>query len=302
MRELELKTRGGGTVLHKIYSVSEAEEYNVPYNICWREGKTGDWVLTDDDFVLQVLHRGAAGNREFVRTCIGTYVVGAGSRLDTEPRENRWTFSGKNPGAKRMSSRLQMVLQDIAVNGTNPVEAYLKVFKTKSRAAASNRIYRIMKTEEARKFMRKETRGALDELGMDELWILSQYKELIISETVNDNAKVSALNKVVDIAEVIEEKGKSDQPALIVGISSDDLKQIGENTVAKDADFEVIEEGAEVTEEGATLNASALLGEMPDRDGEPEVHEGENLHVLAALREDADDEGDAGLGAGEDPV
>ena len=47
----------------------------------WRDGNTGDWVKTDDDYVCQVLKRGTIyekvdqRSKDFIRTVCGTFII-----------------------------------------------------------------------------------------------------------------------------------------------------------------------------------------------------------------------------------
>ena len=41
----------------------------------WRQGMEGDWILTDDDYVCQVLRMSKIGKSKCIRTLCGTFNV-----------------------------------------------------------------------------------------------------------------------------------------------------------------------------------------------------------------------------------
>ena len=57
-----------------VYKESEVPP-GIEYKEDWRDGLLGEWVKTDDGYVMQILRRFKAGDRECVGTCTGTYIV-----------------------------------------------------------------------------------------------------------------------------------------------------------------------------------------------------------------------------------
>ena len=71
-------------VNHPIYeSIEEFRKYNPNINIVknWRDGKEGDWIVSDDGQVCQVLKRGELKHRKdskiiknYIRAPLGTFL------------------------------------------------------------------------------------------------------------------------------------------------------------------------------------------------------------------------------------
>lgn len=98
MREIVVE-RGMDAGTHRVYTVEEARGEGVTTLPDWRKAEKGDWIETDDGYVLQCLNAGSltempVGSR-WVRTAIGTYRTRKWDRLDTEHRESRGTFTGR---------------------------------------------------------------------------------------------------------------------------------------------------------------------------------------------------------------
>ena len=69
----------------------------------WRDAEIGDWILSDDGCIIQVLRKGemktAKGRnkvRGYVGTCTGTFTTDAKTRMDTSKRINVYSFGGKH--------------------------------------------------------------------------------------------------------------------------------------------------------------------------------------------------------------
>ena len=65
-------------ISHRVYEPNDPLPRNLNVLEDWRDGHVGDWVLADDECVIQILRRGkmlrAKGKnkvREYVGTCLG---------------------------------------------------------------------------------------------------------------------------------------------------------------------------------------------------------------------------------------
>ena len=69
----------------------------------WKKAKLGDWVLTDDDCVIQVLRtgtmfrsKGKVRRVDYVGTCTGTFLINGKMKMDTDKRDNIYSFGVKS--------------------------------------------------------------------------------------------------------------------------------------------------------------------------------------------------------------
>ena len=79
---------------HYVYSLTEWEiKYPESRLESWKVGLEGDWVLTDDNHVVQILKRANYGGMEVVRCIVGTYNVGRDIKMTSEIPDNIYSFS-----------------------------------------------------------------------------------------------------------------------------------------------------------------------------------------------------------------
>ena len=211
----EVRYRGrSGDEAHLIYSKKEADERGVPYFEKWRDFEdVGQWILTDDKFVVEVLAQGKmrTGTR-WLRTCTGSFLSSPGTRLDTEPRDSRYTFNGLKPQDQpfRITARIENWARAYA-NGADPLKAYMELFRNASQAYAEGRVHSLLQKEEVREVVKKEIDAVMKKLGIDDEYVIKGYKTLF-EDGDNDNVKLASLNKIAVIQGVLS--GKQNQGAV----------------------------------------------------------------------------------------
>ena len=184
----------------------------------WRDAIVGDWVKADDGCILQVLRRGsmlkAKGKVKqafYVGTCTGTFPTSGTGKMDTNRRDNIYSFGGKTEedsvmGRDNLTSHEAIFIQYI-IAGMDPKDAYLKAYKTKSPGYAGLKAGRLLKTERVMSQMKKELEPVMETLGLDESFVLRNIKE-VIENTEKDDTKLKALFKLSDIMDM-EDKTKT---------------------------------------------------------------------------------------------
>lgn len=125
-----------------VYSKTEIPA-DIQYKDDWREGKVGDWVLTDDGKILQILRRYKTKTGECLGTCTGTYVVSDDTVMDSIRKGDIYSISGRNwydrlVNRKEPTTCEVRFAQRIAL-GEDQVEAYMAVYPTKSEDTAKRR-------------------------------------------------------------------------------------------------------------------------------------------------------------------
>ena len=86
---------------HTVFDELDEVPKDIHYLRDWREGQVGDWVLSDDDCVIQILRRGSmlktkgkSRTREYVGTATGTFIISKSKKMDTSRRINIYSFGG----------------------------------------------------------------------------------------------------------------------------------------------------------------------------------------------------------------
>ena len=225
---------------HKIYELGDPLPDGMIVQTNWREGEPGEWVMADDDCVIQILRRGRMHRtkgkikiREYVGTCTGTYIVSAKSKMDTSRRENIYSFGGTRHSDDILLDRTNLSTCEHAFvlymsQGVPMDEAYLKAFPTENRRYAFSRAKKLVKTERVTTAMKEELKPVLEELGINESYVLEKIKAT--AETADkEDVRLRALFKLSDIMD-LENKNETTVTqvtgALFQGFSPDELEKV----------------------------------------------------------------------------
>ena len=225
---------------HKIYELGDPLPDGMIVQTNWREGEPGEWVMADDDCVIQILRRGRMHRtkgkikiREYVGTCTGTYIVSAKSKMDTSRRENIYSFGGTRHSDDILLDRTNLSTCEHAFvlymsQGVPMDEAYLKAFPTENRRYAFSRAKKLVKTKRVTTAMKEELKPVLEELGINESYVLEKIKAT--AETADkEDVRLRALFKLSDIMD-LENKNETTVTqvtgALFQGFSPDELEKV----------------------------------------------------------------------------
>ena len=179
----------------------------------WRNADLGDWVLTDDDCVIQILRRGKMLNQgrykmEYLGTCTGTFIVLGGNTMDTVKRKNIYSFGGGKDHDEVIRKRKNATAQEVAfakylVRGLTPEEAYLKSFgNSKSNRYAKARAAVLVKQERIINIVKEELEDVFDSLGINLEYLIHGVKHVAdTSNRVSD--RLSAFRMLWDAADVV---------------------------------------------------------------------------------------------------
>jgi len=203
----------------------------------WRAGQVGDWVLADDECVIQVLRRGqmlrSKGRdkiREYIGTCTGTFPIGPRVKMDTSKRANIYSFGGsKSPNNILLDRENLTKAEHLFVlymsQGYKPEKAYIKAFPTNNIGYAKEKSTDLVKTERIKTAMKEELKPILKELGINETSILKNIYS-IAQNSEKDETQLKALFKLSDIMD-LEDKNQTK----VTQISGAVFKGFGENAL-----------------------------------------------------------------------
>ena len=171
----------------------------------WRDGNEGDWVLSDDDRVVQLLKVAALNHpndrknykwaKNYVRTIVGTFVNNKKTFMDTDfdQHPNRYTFSKKiKYTSKRVKKRKKVtnnekIFATNVVSGMGPVKAYIDAFQTiTDKSKARKKALVLLKQERVMQEIEKSVLDVAKELGVDHRYILNRLKTLA-DDSEDDN-------------------------------------------------------------------------------------------------------------------
>ena len=204
---------------HTVFDNIDEVPSSISYKVDWRDGRLSDWVLADDGCVLQILREGTMQKvygkvREqiYIGTCTGTFIVSDKTKLDTSKRVNIYSLGGNIERNQRiderehLSSKEHLFVQHLA-SGMDARKAYLKAFPTNDPHYAGMRAGQLVKTTRIKTAMKEELKPYMEELGIDENYILKNIKS-VVDNAPKEDTKLKALFKLADIMDM-EDKNKT---------------------------------------------------------------------------------------------
>lgn len=201
---------------HTIYdTVEEAKQYDIIPISPWYEAEEGQWAVSDDGYVLQVLKRYTLRNKrhksgqytDTFRFVNGTFWVYHGKK---RPRiknfygalaANSKSSLGNTPKIGRFLTVKKKYFVELLASGLDPYRAYMKAFKVLSGTTRGAILYNINKLledeavlselqsrmrpmlEQAEKIIKEKTGKPLEQVMAEKL------AELIISDDRNSNTR-----------------------------------------------------------------------------------------------------------------
>ena len=103
-------------IKHTVYDSEREVPPTVKLVRNWRMGNIGDWVLTDDECIIQILRKGAMlrknGERAYIGTCTGTFLVLKDTYMDTDKRTNIYSFGGNSTPEQVVANRRKMTANE----------------------------------------------------------------------------------------------------------------------------------------------------------------------------------------------
>jgi len=224
---------------HIVYDPDDTLPEGLIVQSNWKKAAIGDWIKADDDCIIQILRRGkmlrSMGKnkvREYVGTCTGTFPVSTKMKMDTSRREDIYSFSGRKAedrlNDRESLNKHEQLFVAYLSKGIGMQEAYLKSFPTNNPRYALEKSGKLTKTTRIITAMKEELKPVLEELDIDEKFILNHIKEVVLSSE-KDDTRLKALFKLADIMDM-EDKSKTQVTQLTAGVfkgfSEDKLEEV----------------------------------------------------------------------------
>jgi hypothetical protein len=229
-------------ITHTVYDSKEEVPVNIKYKD-WKDSKLGDWVLADDDSIIQVIRtgtmfrsKGKIKKVDYVGTCTGTFLKDGKMKMDTDRRENIYSLSGKLTSKEVLEQRENLTgREELFIHNLEKKmslkDAYINAFKTNNEKYAETRAMLLVKTKRVKKEMHKRLEPILAKLGIDDELVLDGIKQ-IATCAEKDSDRLKALTELSDVLE-IKDKGTNVQEItgmtakhLFSGFAEDDVSNV----------------------------------------------------------------------------
>ena len=222
---------------HYVYSLTEWEKkYPESKLVSWKVGLEGDWVLTDDDHVVQILKRANYGGMEVVRCIVGTYNVDRNVLMFSEIPDNIYSFSKEDNHKrfidKKKPSTKEFLFAKYIAKGEDTVESYLKAYKTNNRDYANRRANELLRSERVRNMVSEEIKQILDGEGVTPNYIIQTFKQ-VVDLAERDTDKLRSLESLAKIAGLFETEKKREELTVFAGFTEEQMKAIGNGRTKK---------------------------------------------------------------------
>ena len=203
-----------GKKLHPVYEDDDEIPDNIRIVSNWRKAQLGDWIRADDGNVIQALRVNQVMNQgrypiKYIGTCTGTYLCRVKDKMDTERRENIYTFSSRSSKntKKRVIDRDYLTANEAAfskyiANGFSPEEAYKRAFGTENNQYAKMKSAVLVKQERIVSAVKEELDEVLKGMGIDLKYLIKGVK-LEAENADRSNDRLKALSMLWDAADVI---------------------------------------------------------------------------------------------------
>ena len=219
---------------HYLYeTIEEFHKYvgHLPVRNNWRDGEEGEWVLTDDMYVCQLLKSFKVGKTDCVRTVCGTFRLGNKKRRmlgSNGVAEYIYSFSGKyNKTEDRSDNSRHFLFAKYIARGYDVIEAFKKAYpNANSEGYIRQESSKLLKRENIQKMVKEEIREILDEEGVTPKYIIQGYKQVCdISE--RDTDKLRSLDSLAKISGLFDtQEKKTEELTVFAGFTPEQLDTI----------------------------------------------------------------------------
>jgi len=247
-------TRKINKIDHPIYSdVEEFQRYNPSIDVVknWRDGTEGNWVVSDDGQVCQVLKRGKLKAsrsdkviRYYIRVPLGTFVCTDKTRMEGDPRKNLYSFGLADTSAykhkieKKETTQREFLFAQFVAKGTDMVDAFLQAYPTENRKYAEGQAKILLKAKRIQKLIREEIDKVLVDANITPLYLLEQMKSIVDNQGSNDRDKIQAIKTLMQITGMMDTEKRTESVAVFQGFTKEQLDAIGSGQVKQLASAE----------------------------------------------------------------
>ena len=213
----------------KHYAYESEEEFrkahpDTPLITDWKQAEEGDWCVSDDGKIVQVLKKGCFVDKkkrdnDYIRTVIGMFNHRGSSPFAGTVKDEIYRFTKKTGYQVKTGGYLTDAKKNFAkyvAHGMDPVKAYQKAFpKTVSLDHAERRSTLLLKNKTVRQAVDKEIENLMSEVGITKRYLLETTKDVIDKIDVRDNDKLRAIETLMKISGLLSTEKKVDSVALI---------------------------------------------------------------------------------------
>lgn len=234
----------------------------------WRKvEKEGQWILSDDFRLLEVLKLTLGGtrtdssasyNKGVIRTCNATFPINPSVFLDSQlyDERDRYRISTKNIDFDHKLKQRQKItfreerFVNYVSNGKEPHKAYIRSFKTDNEDYAKMSANRLLSQERISSMVSSKVEKLMEEEGVSKRYILESYKRLVdqgLMDLENNSSAVrSALKDLAEMQAMFPGKNTEKSTVGVFEEISDaeveEIEEVEQNMIGDGKDFQEVNE------------------------------------------------------------
>ena len=231
-------------IQHKLYDNSEEFKAFCPNEVVigsWRRGNVNDWVLTDDDYICQILaktkinHPNYKKPRTMVRTVCGSFIVEQKTHKimgEHGVAENIFAFSGNYNAnyerkKKRKLNNREFLFARYVASGDDVLDAYKKAYpKSKDLGYIKKKSSMLLNKEGIRTMVKDEIKKILEGEGVSPEWIIEKYK-MIADISDRDSDRLRSLEALAKMSGLFDTEKKQEQLTVFSGFTPEQMEALG---------------------------------------------------------------------------
>ena len=209
----------------EVYTPHEAADLGIKYRTDWRNAEVGDWILTDDDKVVQVMVRRSHGEKRQKKP---TIYIGTG--YGQIPTSYGKIYAKIVPQARldapklnvRATTKQKDFVEDLAITGEigpsgtftpdSVINSYRATYEDNNDNQALLRGRAILKRKWVKQFMSKKMNEQFEKLDWDDKKVAKEYIAMYGSSDVPASVRKQILDRIShlkghDIEEKVKEPG-----------------------------------------------------------------------------------------------
>jgi len=227
------------------FTVEEAKILGIKYKEDWRNASKGDWILTSDDKVLQVLKKRQENKSDrkkpviYIRTGYGevpTYKPNIYAYKYNDYWENDWDYDlVRDVKPTVMQTEFVRKLTKFGefdevgeFTQDSIVKAYQSIYSDNNPTMSLKRGRAILKKKSVRNIMSEFMKDKFDNIGVDDDYIADTYKEFIENSKMPANVRLNALNRVSTLRGHDDKRIEQLEGSTIIAMSDGDKKLLAE--------------------------------------------------------------------------
>ena len=228
-----------------VFESSEADDLGIKYSADWRNASKGDWVLTADEKVLQVLGRrkydtGRKKEIYLIRTGYGEIPTYKKSLIAYERPDYEWDIRYKKGLVRNVKpTALQGAFIQQLMDNCEPdergvwkipdvIDAYMSVYCDNNPSSSLRRALAILRKDSVKEVMAAKMKERLESVGIDDEYVAKKYKNFIEDSDAPASTRLQALNRVSDIMGHVEKKENTTEQTVFM-LSDGDKKLLAQH-------------------------------------------------------------------------